>query len=113
MHEMSLCESLVQVIEEQATAQGYKQVKTVYLDVGPFAGIETDAMHFCFDVVCRGTVANNAKLEINELSGKAWCFDCQKEVSISDRLDPCPDCAGFSLQTKGGDEMKIRELEVI
>ncbi|WED23331.1 hydrogenase maturation nickel metallochaperone HypA [Vibrio sp. JC009] len=110
---MSLCESLVQVIEEQASAHGYNKVKAVFLEIGAFSGIETDAMSFCFDVVCRGTIADGAKLEIKELPGQAWCFDCGKEVSVNNRLDPCPICNGFSLQTKGGDEMKIKELEVI
>jgi hydrogenase nickel incorporation protein HypA/HybF len=113
MHEMSLCESLIQVIEEQATTQGYNQVKTVFLEIGAFSGIETDAMQFCFDVVCRGTLADGATLTINQLPGKAWCFDCQQEVEVHDRLDACPQCQGFSLQTSGGEEMTIKQLEVI
>lgn len=112
MHEMSLCESLVQVIEEQAAAQGYSQVKTVFLEVGAFSGIETDALSFCFDVVCRGTLADGAKLVIDEKPGTAWCFDCEREVEVTDRLDPCPHCQGISLQVKGGDQMQIKELEV-
>ncbi|GLO62254.1 putative hydrogenase nickel incorporation protein HypA 2 [Vibrio sp. MACH09] len=112
MHEMSLCESLIQVVEEQAKAQNYSNVKTVYLEVGAFSGVEKDAMCFCFDVVCRGTIADSAKLEITELPATAWCFDCSKEIAISSRLDSCPDCHGYSIQAKGGDEMRIKELEV-
>ncbi|MDB1122377.1 hydrogenase maturation nickel metallochaperone HypA [Vibrio algarum] len=113
MHEMSLCESLIQVIEEQAKAQGFNKVKTVFLEIGTFAGIEIDALTFCFDVVCRETMADSATLEIIELPGTAWCFDCGKEVTISTRIDPCPECSGYSLQTKSGDEMRIKELEVV
>lgn len=113
MHEMSICESLVQVIEEQAKSQGYHKVKTVFLEIGAFAGIELDAMSFCFDVVCRNTLAEGAKLEITELPGLAWCFECNKEVTIFNRIDPCPECNGFSLRTKAGDEMRIKELEVL
>lgn len=109
---MSLCESLVQVVEEQAKAQNYSKVKTVYLEIGAFSGIEVDAMVFCFDVVCRGTIADSAKLNITELPAKAWCFDCSKEITISNRLDSCPDCDSYSIQAKGGDEMRIKELEV-
>jgi len=113
MHEMSLCESLVQVIEEQASTQGYTRVKSVFLEVGAFSGIETDALSFCFDVVCRGSLAEGAKLSIQQLPGIAWCFDCEREVEINDRLDPCPHCNGISLQVRGGDQMKITELEVV
>jgi hydrogenase nickel incorporation protein HypA/HybF len=113
MHEMSICESLVQVIEEQAKSQGYNRVKAVYLEIGAFAGIEIDSLKFCFDVVCRDTIADSAKLTITELNGVAWCFDCEKEVTVSTRVDPCPECGGYSLRTKSGDEMRIKELEVM
>lgn len=112
MHEMSLCESLIQVVEEQAKAQSYSKVKAVYLEIGAFSGIEVDAMTFCFDVVCRGTIAESAKLDITKLPAKAWCFDCNKEITIFDRLDNCPNCNGVSIHAKGGDEMRIKELEV-
>lgn len=112
MHEMSLCESLVQVIEEQAKAQGFNKINAVFLEIGAFAGVEIDALTFCFEVVCRDTIVESATLEIIELPGIAWCFDCEKEVTISTRLDPCPECNGYSIRTKSGDEMRIKELEV-
>lgn len=112
MHEMSLCESLVQVIEEQASVNHYSKVKTVFLEIGAFSGIEPDSMQFSFEIVCQGTIADGAKLHITELPGKAWCFDCNKEITIAERLDPCPECHGFSLHASGGDEMQIKELEV-
>lgn len=109
---MSLCESLVQTIEEQAEIKKFTRVKAVFLEIGVFAGVETDALRFCFDIVCRGTVADSAQLVIAELPGKAWCFNCGKEIGVSDRLAPCPICKGYSLQYQGGEEMRIKELEV-
>ncbi len=34
MHEMSLCEGVLQVLEDNARTQGYRQVKTVWLEIG-------------------------------------------------------------------------------
>lgn len=112
MHEMSLCESLVQLIEEQAESQQFNHVTKVFVEVGALAGVELDAIRFCFDIVCRDSVASDAKLVITELPASAWCFDCSKTVTITDRLDPCPICNGYSLKCQGGDEMRIKELEV-
>ena len=42
MHEMSLCASVVDVLEEQARVQDYSRVKTVWLEVGELAGVELD-----------------------------------------------------------------------
>ena len=112
MHEMSLCEGIVQVLEEQAVAQQYERVKTVWLEIGALAGVEIEAMQFGFEVVCRDTIAENAKLAIIKIPGQAWCLSCARTVEVSQRYDVCPVCEGFQLQVTGGDEMRIKELEV-
>ena len=113
MHEMSLCEGIRRIIEDQAEAQCFKTVRRVRLEIGRFAGVEPDALRFGFDVAMRGSVAENARLEIIELPGRAFCFDCAETVEIANRLAPCPGCGGARLTPAGGDEMRIRDLEVV
>jgi hydrogenase nickel incorporation protein HypA/HybF len=112
MHEISLCQSILQVLEDQAREQGFRRVTTVWLEVGALAGVETEAMHFGFEVVMRGSLAEGASLEIVALPGQAWCMGCARTVEIEQRFDPCPDCGGYQLQVTGGDELRIKELEV-
>ncbi len=113
MHEMSLCEGIMQVLEEQARQQGFSLVKTVWLEVGELAGVELESMRLCFEVITRGTLADMARLEIIELPGEALCEQCAKPVRLKRRFDGCPDCGGYKLQLSGGDEMRIKELEVV
>ena len=112
MHEMSLCEGIVQVLEDQARVQDYQRVKTVWLEIGALAGVEIPALEFSFDVVCRGTLAEGSRLEIIALPATAWCMQCAEEVELSERYEPCPRCGGYQLQVTGGSEMRIKELEV-
>ena len=112
MHEMSLCESIVQIIEDSARKQHFKQVKTVWLEIGKLSGVEIDAMYFGFDAVSRNTIVEGAKLEIIQLPGQAWCLQCSKSIEVEQRYDACPDCGSYQLQVTGGDEMRIKELEV-
>jgi hydrogenase nickel incorporation protein HypA/HybF len=112
MHEMSLCEGILRVIEEQAEVQDYRKVKTVWLEVGTLAGVEVDALRFGFDVVMKGSVAEGALLSIIDVPGQAWCMQCVKNVSIKQRFDSCPECGGHQLQVNGGEELRIKELEV-
>ena len=112
MHEMSLCEGVLRVIEEQAVMQNFHKVKTVWLEVGALAGVEVDALHFGFDVVMKDSIAAGAGLEIIDVPGQAWCAQCMKKVAIQQRFDACPDCGGYQLQINGGEELRIKELEV-
>ncbi|NWF39638.1 hydrogenase maturation nickel metallochaperone HypA [Mariprofundus sp. NF] len=113
MHEISLCESLLKVIEDSASQQNFSQVKTVWLELGRFSCVEPEAMRFSFDVVMKGTLADGAKLELLELPARVWCQICLKDVEIKQRYDACPYCGDYKLQISGGEEMRIKELEVV
>lgn len=112
MHELSLCEGILQILENSAKDQGFKQVKQVWLEIGALAGVEPAALRFNFDVVTRDTLAHEAKLNIIDVPGQAWCMQCAQTVAVQQRFDACPHCQSHQLQVTGGEEMKIKELEV-
>jgi len=112
MHEISLCEGILQVLEEQAGRQAYRQVRSVCLEIGALAGVDPEALRFSFEVLSRGTLADGARLEIRELPGEAWCMQCMASVVVRRRYDPCPRCGAYQLQVTGGEQMRIKELEV-
>ena len=112
MHEMSLCEGIRQVVDRAAASPDISRVSMVRLEIGRFAGVEKEALLFAWDVVMRGTKAEGAELVMIDLPGRATCFDCMATVEIADRFDPCPDCGGGRLLPQGGDEMRIKDMEV-
>jgi hydrogenase nickel incorporation protein HypA/HybF len=112
MHEMSLCESVLQILEHQAAAQQYHRVKTVWLEIGALSGIEIDALRFSFEVVVQGSLAEGAQLVILEVPGQAWCLPCGRNVLVLQLYDQCPYCGSHQLQINEGDQMRIKELEV-
>lgn len=113
MHEMALCESLLDSLREAARIHGFSKVSTVRLSVGAFAGVEVEALRFGFDVVMRGSLADGAELIVLNEPGTAWCFDCSDTVALADRLAPCPRCGGERLRPNGGTDLRIKDLEVV
>lgn len=112
MHEMSLSQSMVGIIEGQAALHDFECVSKVRLEIGALSCIAPDALAFCFDVVTRGTLAEGARLEILTVPGQAWCRDCDAAVPIGQRGEPCSRCGGYRLQIQAGDEIRIKDLEV-
>ena len=112
MHEMSLCEGILQVIEAEAQKQQFTEVTQVVLDIGVLSAVETSALEFAFEVIMHGSVAEKAILKINKIEARAWCMSCSEIVTIKQRYDACPNCDSYQLQVSSGDEMKIKELEV-
>lgn len=112
MHELAISESILSIIETEAARQSYQRVTKVWLEIGPFSGVETEALRFSFDVVAKGTLAERAALEIVATEGTAWCLPCEKSVPLRQRHDACPACGSHQMQITSGDEMRIKELEV-
>ena len=113
MHEMAICESIRQILEEQAASEGFARATRVKLAIGALSGVEIAALRFGFDVAMRGSVAQDALLEIEEVPGSAWCMPCATTISVAARYDPCPHCGSYQLQVTGGQDMTIREVEVV
>jgi hydrogenase nickel incorporation protein HypA/HybF len=40
-------------------------------------------------------------------------MDCSKLQTLGRRGDACPDCGGFTLIVEQGEELRLKELEVI
>lgn len=112
MHEMSLAESVREIVEETARANGARRVAAVRLEIGKLAQVEIEAMRFAFEVVRRGSLAEDARLDIVETDGTAWCLRCSEAVVITQRGDPCPQCQSFQLQVTGGDRMRVMDIEI-
>lgn len=112
MHEMSLCEGVIALVEDEAGRQGFRRVKTVVLEIGELGHVAPEAMEFCFEAVSRGTIADGARLAIERVPGAGWCLDCEKTVPLSERFGACPDCGRHRVQMTAGDELRVRELEV-
>lgn len=112
MHEMSLAENIVQLVEDAARADGCTRVKAVWLEIGQLAAVELEALRFCFDAVTHDSIAQGARLEIIETPGQGWCMKCAGNVTITALYDPCPVCGSYQIQVTGGSEMRVKELEV-
>ena len=112
MHEISLCEGMLDILQQQAKKQQYSIVKAIFLEIGKLSSVEIDAIRFAFSVVTQGSIAEHATLNIIEVAGRAWCFQCHEVVTINQRYESCPLCGSHPLQITDGEQMRIKELEV-
>ncbi len=112
MHEMSLTESVVRILEQEAARQGFSRVRRVWLEIGALSHVAPEAIAFCFQAAARDSVADGARLDILRVEGAAWCPTCARDVEIAQRFDPCPGCGGHDLHITAGEELRVKEVEV-
>lgn len=112
MHELSLCQAMMEIIKHHENNLCGKKINKIILEVGQLAAIDPSSMQFAFEAVSSGTLAENAKLEFIEIEGKAICDSCQKTVKLKHYYDACEYCGRFSLQITQGDGLLIKSMEV-
>jgi hydrogenase nickel incorporation protein HypA/HybF len=109
MHELSIVQSVVDAIGERL---GEARVGRVTLEIGRLSGVVPDSVRFCFDLVAEGTTLDGARLEIVEPAGRARCRTCGADVELPDFVALCS-CGSADLDVIAGDELRIREVELV
>jgi hydrogenase nickel incorporation protein HypA/HybF len=109
VHELALMESVVEAVLDRT---GDREVAVVRLEIGVLAGVAIDAMRFCFDVCVKGTRLDGAELDVISLPGRARCRSCGGEHPMRSLIAACP-CGSFDRELVSGDELRIKEVEVM
>ncbi len=112
MHEVSLAESVVEIVAGAAAREGVQRVCAVWLEIGALSCVAPDALRFCFDAVARGTLAEGARLEIVTVAGEGYCEACAGTAAMTALHDLCPRCGAAGMRLRHGDEMRVKEIEV-
>jgi hydrogenase nickel incorporation protein HypA/HybF len=108
MHELSITQNIVAIVAEHAKG---RPVARVVLEVGALAGVMTDAVQFCFDVVADGTPLQGATLEIVRIEARGRCRVCGAEFVQEALFTPCT-CGSHDVERLSGEEMRIKEYEL-
>ncbi|MFB7331271.1 hydrogenase maturation nickel metallochaperone HypA [Streptomyces adustus] len=109
MHEMSIALAVIGQVEEAAERAGdVTAVRSVRLLVGELAGVVPDALAFCFELACAGTVLEGAELVTETVPGRARCAPCAHEWAVGvPPLLSCPRCGGAGTDLQAGRELQI------
>lgn len=112
MHEMSLAESIREIVDDAREKHAFVRVRTIVLALGELAAVEPDSLRFCFEAVMKGGPGEGAELCIQEVPGQGYCPACAGSVALHALYDACPACGAYGVEVTGGDRMQVLELEV-
>ncbi|WP_028536396.1 hydrogenase maturation nickel metallochaperone HypA [Paludibacterium yongneupense] len=112
MHELTLAESVLEIVGAAARRAGASRVTGVRLAIGALAHVESDTLQYCCEVASRDTIAADARFSIERPPGRAWCAACAAEVGLERWGMPCPQCQGFDLSITDGDQMRVLDIDI-
>jgi len=113
MHEMSLIQSLLDIIEEYSARDGFERVNSLKLSYGAMSSIDQSALEFGFSVLSKGSRAEHARLTTETLPIVIHCLRCEEDFECRTLPDACPRCSGCEIFLMAGtEELRLVEMDV-
>lgn len=111
MHEMSIAQSLLEIVLEEGRKHHLVQVKVIRLQVGALAAVVPESLTFCFGMLSQETVAAGAALEIETLPVVARCAACKTLFEVENQMFLCPECGEPTIDLVSGRELSVMSIE--
>ncbi len=112
MHELSLAESAIALIEDAGRRESFHRVRVVRMEIGALSCVEPEALRFAFESASHGSCAEGARLDILPIPGEGECAACGIRAAMETAYDLCPQCESRPLTVVRGTEMRVKDLDV-
>lgn len=112
MHELSIAQNIVEIVEEEVSKANGKTVEKLILEVGTMSGIVREALEFALEEAIKESVLEKSKIEIINIQGMAQCENCKHEFETEEIYSVCPKCSHLYSTIIKGNELKIKSISV-
>jgi hydrogenase nickel incorporation protein HypA/HybF len=112
MHELSVAQSIVDIIQQYIPAGNKAPVKCVRIKVGTMAGIVPDSLEFCFSAITAGTKLEGTLLAIDYIPFMLQCKTCSVVSENEFGTVVCPNCGSYETTMISGNELQVSEIEL-
>lgn len=112
MHELAICQALIAQVTELAEQRSAASVSDIFVSVGPLSGVESVLLENAFSIAVAGTVADDAKLHIDNLPVRVHCKECDAESQVSANRLLCAQCGTWKTRLISGDELLLTRVEL-
>jgi hydrogenase nickel incorporation protein HypA/HybF len=112
MHELPVTEQLVEIVLDHARKAKAERVLKINLVIGELSSFVGESIQFYFDVLSKGTEAENASLSISRIPATAKCRECKSEFNPGGMNWFCPTCGGPIEEVLEGREFYVESIEV-
>jgi hydrogenase nickel incorporation protein HypA/HybF len=110
MHELSLCQSIRQIVER---ASDGRPVEAVYLQVGQLRQVVPETLATCWALLTESTPLSGSTLAIEHVPVVLSCRDCGGRTTLADELLlACVGCGSTRTTVLSGEELLVTALDL-
>jgi hydrogenase nickel incorporation protein HypA/HybF len=109
MHELSIAQALMTIVEDHARG---RRVTAVEVKVGYLRQVVPSALELAFELVAEGTPAQGARLELEEVPAAGTCRHCGAYSELEAFPLTCGACGSWQMEITRGEELRVEALEL-
>lgn len=111
MHELSLCQSIQEVVER---ARDGRPVATVHLEIGQLRQVVPETLAYCWEIVTADGPLAGSALAIDHVPVVLECHDCHASTTVRQELSlTCGECGSGSVTMVSGEEFLLTFLDLV
>jgi len=112
MHELAICQSLINQVESIALEHHAKSISLIVIGIGPLSGVEAQLLKNAYPIASAGSIAEGTELVIECLPIKVKCNKCGCESDALPNKLICNQCGDWQTSLVSGDELLLMSVEL-
>ena len=112
MHELSVTESLLKLSLQHAEKANAQRVTDLHIVIGDLASMVDDSIQFYWEIIAKGTIAEQASLHFRRVPAQLQCNTCLQKYQPTDSDLVCPKCGGIGAKIIAGEEFFLESIDV-
>lgn len=114
MHELGIVMHVIKQVEEVAVENGVEKVVKLNIEVGEVSSVVPQLFTDCFEWAKKKTrFLRDAELELIVLQALSYCKACGNSFGTTEYAKKCPHCGSYDTYLITGNEINIKDIEVI
>ncbi|MCB1918385.1 MAG: hydrogenase maturation nickel metallochaperone HypA [Candidatus Competibacteraceae bacterium] len=113
MHELSLCQNIIDQLTDLAKLHDAVAVARIEVRVGALSGVEAQLLRNAFTLIQAGTIAETAELITEETAPRVTCRTCGAESETLPNNLSCPVCGNLDTKLIDGYELILARVELV
>ena len=111
MHELSVAESIMNTILEQAAALNNARPVAACISCGQFNALNDETMRFAFETIAEGTLCDGMRLDIRHIPLRATCRQCRTTFEFDVYRPSCGACQSAQFDFEPDAPLLIETIE--
>lgn len=112
MHELSVAQNIVEIIQQNIPESEWARVEAVRLKIGEAAGVIPESLEFSFQAIAAESMLSHARLEIESIPFRIHCNTCDTTTKNEAGFALCGNCGSTDTKILSGSELHITEIEI-